>query len=95
MAPRIQSLLDALDAGDGQVQCSGHDYRQALEAAIAIKQSAANGHERVFLPLADRSRKIFPHPYRMRGGDVAGYDSIGYESAPQVDRRRVARDRSS
>lgn len=95
MAPRIQSLFDALDAGDGQVQCSGHDYRQALEAAIAIKQSAANGHERVSLPLADRSQKIFPHPYRMRGGDVAGYDSIGYESAPQVDKRRVARDRSS
>ncbi len=91
MTPRLQSLLDAVDAGDGQVKCSGHDYRQALEAAIAFKLSAANGHERIDLPLVDRSHKVYPHPYRMRGGDVVGYESIGYESAPQVEPRRARR----
>ncbi len=28
-----------------------------------------------------------PHPYRLRGGDVVGWDSIGYEAPPEVDRR--------
>lgn len=91
MQPRLESLLNAVDRADGEVECSGHDYRQALEAAIAFKLSAANGHERVHLPLVDRSHKIYPHPYRMRGGDVEGYDSIGYESAPQIDPQRVPR----
>ena len=91
MAPRLQGLLDAFDRGDGEVKCSGYDYRQALEIAIAVKLSAANGNERVTLPLSERAHKIYPHPYRMRGGDVAGYDSIGYESAPKVEQRRVPR----
>ncbi len=95
MGPRLQVLLDAVDRGDGQMKCSGHDYRQALEIAVAIKLSAANGNERVALPLTERHHKIYPHPYRMRGGDVAGYDSIGYESEPKVESRRVARTQST
>lgn len=93
IAQRFESLIEALDAGDGQVPCSGHDYRQALEIAIAFKLSAANGHERVELPLKSRDHRILPHPYRALGGDVAGYESIGYEGPPEAERRtqRTAR----
>ena len=87
MRRRLQSLLDAVDSGAADVICSGHDYRQALEIAIAFKLSAANGNQRVHLPLADRSHKIFPHPYRQHGGDAVGYGAIGYEGPPQLQNR--------
>ena len=72
-----ERMVHAVERGDGQIECSGHDYRQVLEIALALKQSARSGHERVALPLADRSLKIYPHDYRLRGGDVAGWGSIG------------------
>ena len=87
MSASVERLLRALDNGDAEVVCSGHDYRQALEIAIALNLSAQRDHERVHLPLEDRSLRLFPHPYRMQGGDVAGYESIGYESPPEVDKR--------
>jgi predicted dehydrogenase len=85
MASRLQCLLEAVDSGATEVPCSGHDYRQALEIAIAIKLSAAAGNQRVTLPLADRSHRILPHPYRRLGGDVAGYESIGYDGPPKAE----------
>ena len=66
------------------IVCTGHDYRQALEIALALKLSARNGHERVALPLGDRSLRIYPHAYRLQGGDVAGWESIGYKGPPEV-----------
>jgi len=87
MRPMLQRLLDAVDSGALEVPCSGDDYRKALEIAIAFKLSAANGNQRVTLPLADRSHKILPHPYRRLGGDVAGYESIGYEGPPVAEQR--------
>ena len=36
MGPALQRLLDAVDTGASEVPCSGHDYRQALEIAIAL-----------------------------------------------------------
>jgi hypothetical protein len=72
----IRRLIDAFDTG-GEAVCSGHDFRQALEIAIALKLSARRGHERVHLPLEDRSLRIFPQPYRLEGGDVAGWDRLG------------------
>jgi hypothetical protein len=77
-------LLQASETG-GEVQCSGRDYRQALEIALALKLSARNGHERVQLPLEDRSLRIYPHAYRLQGGDVAGWESIGYEGPPEAE----------
>ena len=79
----IERLMRAVDTGEEAV-CSGHDYRQALEIAIALKQSAHHGHRRISLPLEDRSLKIYPHPYRLKGGDVAGWESIGYTGPPSV-----------
>lgn len=87
MRPAIDRLIGALKEGANEVPCSGHDYRQALEIAMAIKLSAHRGHERVSLPLEDRSQRIYPHPYRLQGGDAVGWDSVGYESPPIVDGR--------
>ena len=87
MGAALERLIKALDEGAHEVPCSGHDYRQALEIAIGFKLSAASDHARVTFPLADRSLRIIPHPYRLRGGDVVGWDSIGYETPPDVERR--------
>ena len=81
---RIEWLMQALDTGQDVVD-SGHVYHQALEIAIALKQSAENGHRRIALPLANRSLRIVPHPYRLLGGDVAGWESIGYRGPPNVE----------
>ena len=77
----VERLLRAAREG-GEVACSGGDYLHVLEAALALTLSAARGHERVHLPLEDRSLRLFPHPYRMYGGDVAGWRSIGYQGPP-------------
>ena len=79
----IEQLLRAVETG-AEAQCTGHDYRQALEVAIAMKLSAKLGHRRVSLPLEDRSLKLNPHPFRWSGGDVAGWESIGYKGPPGV-----------
>ena len=79
----IERLMRAVDTGEDAL-CSGHDYRQALEIAIALKQSAHHGHGQISLPLEDRSLKVYPHPYRLEGGDVAGWESIGYTGPPSV-----------
>ena len=81
---RIEWLMQAFDTGR-DVLDSGHGYRQALEIAIALKQSAQCGHQRIPLPLADRSLWIVPHPYRLLGGDVAGWETIGYTGPPNVE----------
>ncbi len=77
----IERLLKAAREG-GEVACSGQDYLHVLEVALAMTLSAARDHERVHLPLEDRSLRLFPHPYRMYGGDVAGWRSIGYQGPP-------------
>ena len=81
---RIEWLMQAFDTGR-DVLDSGHGYRQALEIAIALKQSAEGGCRRIFLPLEDRSLRIVPHPYRLLGGDVAGWGSIGYTGPPNAE----------
>ncbi len=81
---RIEWLMQAFDTGR-DVLDSGHGYRQALEIAIALKQSTEGGHRRISLPLADRSLRIVPHPYRLLGGDVAGWESIGYRGPPNAE----------
>ena len=81
---RIEWLMQAFDTGQDVVD-SGHGYHQALEIAIALKQSAEDGHQRISLPLEDRSLRIVPHPYRLLGGDVAGWESIGYRGPPKAE----------
>jgi len=78
----IERLMRAFDAGE-EALCSGHDYRQALEIAIALKLSASRDHQRVSLPLEDRSLRLFPHLYRLHGGDVIAWESMGYPGPPR------------
>jgi len=80
--PRIERLLRAFDTGREELD-SGRGYHQALEIAMALKLSARRDHQRVSLPLADRSLRIFPHAYRLYGGDVAGW--LGNKGPPQVE----------
>jgi predicted dehydrogenase len=79
----IERLVRAVETGP-EIESSGHTYRQVLEIAIALKLSAQDNHRRIELPLADRSLKIYPHPYRLHGGDKAGWESIGYTGPPEM-----------
>jgi len=80
---RIELLLRAFDTGREEFD-SGHGYRQALEIAMVLKLSAQRDHQRISLPLEDRSSRIFPHPYRLHGGDVAGWESMGAKGPPRI-----------
>ena len=71
----IRSLIKALETGS-KPWVTGHDLRQALEAAIASRLSSQLGNVPVALPLKDRTLSLYPRPYRWEGGDVAG----GYRS---------------
>lgn len=73
---RIESLMQACETGRDPL-CSGHDYRQVLEIAVALKLSACEGHKRIYLPLQDRDHLLKPRPWRLLGGDVAGWDEVG------------------
>ena len=69
----IQSFIAGVQNGsEADLFISGHDLRQALEIAIACKQSAVRGNLPVKLPLADRSLFLDPSPYRLLGGDQTG-----------------------
>ena len=52
---------------------------------MALKQSAQANHQRISLPIEGRSLGVVLHPYRLKGGDVAGWQSIGYAGLPQID----------
>ncbi len=80
---RIERLLRAWDSGKDELD-SGRGYHQTLETAIALKQSTRNTHTRIHLPLKDRSLRLFPHPYRLQGGDAAGWKSFGYTGPPDL-----------
>ena len=53
----IYNIIDCLDSGD-QPHCSGEDSREALEIAIAIRESERRNNRPVNLPLDDRSLNI-------------------------------------
>jgi len=80
---RIESLMHAFDTGE-EPPSSGADYRHCLEVAMALVRSAADGNRRIELPFADRSLRLFPALYREKGGDVAGWESIGYAGPPNL-----------
>jgi predicted dehydrogenase len=67
----IRSFLAAVETGS-ELAVSGHDLRQALEVAIAARESARLGTVPLKLPLEDRSLSLYPQPYRWSGGDVSG-----------------------
>ena len=82
--PVVERLLQAARHGDDEVPCSGADYLHVLEVAIALTLSAGRDHERVHLPHEDRSLRIFPHPYRMDGGDEDDVIERGADEGDQL-----------
>ena len=84
MSGATARMITAVADNRTEVPCSGADYLHALEIAIALTLSAHNGGQRVTLPLEDRSHKIYPHPYRLYGGDLAGWETIGYKGPPDL-----------
>ncbi len=71
LAGSTRSLIQAIRT-DSRLAISGHDLRQALEAAIAIKLSARLGNKIIELPLSDRSLGLMPGDHRWVGGDLSG-----------------------
>ena len=53
----VYDLIHCIESGDDP-RCSGEDAREALEIAIAIRESERRGNQPVDLPLADRSARI-------------------------------------
>jgi len=80
MGNSVRSFLNAVETGS-ELAISGHDLRQALEVAIAAKQSALLGNVPVKLPLDDRSLSLYPAPYRWLGGDAIGNSQTPEEAA--------------
>ena len=77
----IRSFLAAVDTGS-ELWISGHDLRQALEVAIATRESALRGSAPVKLPLEDRSLAIYPSAYRWWGGDFGTEEQTHAEVTP-------------
>ena len=53
----VYDLIHCIESGDAP-RCSGEDALEALEIAIAIRESEQRGNQPVDLPLADRSARI-------------------------------------
>ena len=87
--PLVDCLVNAYQEGV-RPRPNPEDMRFALEAAIGLKQSHHRGHAKVDLPLNDRSAKIWPHPYRAFGGDVAGFSSLYPKyQAPSLENHKM------
>ena len=83
----IRSFLAAVETGS-ELAISGHDLRQALEVAIAAKQSALLGNVPIKLPLTDRSLALYPIPHRWTGYDSVGRPQPLKEAAKRSPARR-------
>jgi predicted dehydrogenase len=77
----IRSFLATVETGS-ELAISGHDLRQALEVAIATRESAARGSVPMALPLKDRSLSIYPSAYRWWGGDFGTEEETPAAVAP-------------
>ena len=73
----VADLINSIETGEPP-KCSGEDARQALEIAIAMRESHRRGGVKVGLPLSDRSVRILSQ-------------EIGGDSVPARIRRLQAR----
>ena len=60
----VQALVEALEEGTELQITTADDLRHALEIAIALRQSARQGHIPIKLPLEDRSLVMYPKKMR-------------------------------
>ena len=83
MPPRIQGmgltivddLISAFETGQSP-RCSGEDGREALEVALALRESHRRGGVKVSLPLEDRGLKVL-------------FDEIVNDEVPRRIRRQM------
>ena len=59
----VADLINAIETGEPP-KCSGEDGREALEVAVALRESHRRGGVKVSLPLADRSLRILSSEIR-------------------------------
>ena len=78
----IRSFITAIETGS-EPWISGHDLRQALEVAIAARESAMRNNVPMKLPLEDRSLAIYPSAYRWYGGDIGTVDQTPEQSTEE------------
>ena len=57
MVDAIEGVCKSLEAGEEQI-CPGEFGREALEIALALRESHRRGNVRVDLPLEDRSLRM-------------------------------------
>jgi hypothetical protein len=76
-------MIRTLDR-DEPSQYPGALFCEALEIAVGIKTSALHDHERLSLPIPDRTLGLVPRPHRYLGGDAVGWDEMagGKQPAP-------------
>ena len=84
MTSSIRSLIKGIETGS-ELAVSGHDLRQALEVAIAMKLSAQKGNVPIKLPLNDRTSTLIPEIYRWIGGDQTGNVQSVEEAITDLD----------
>lgn len=60
----ISALVETLDNGTPLKTSTGDNLRKALEACLALRESARRGNSRVDLPLDDRTIKFYPQKRR-------------------------------
>ncbi len=72
----IHNLMACIE-GDSEPNCNGEDAREALEIAIAVRESHRGGNSRVNLPLARRDLRILSG----HGSDHRYRASFGMDSA--------------
>ena len=63
----VADLINAIETGQSP-KCSGDDGREALEIAVALRESHRHGGVKVSLPLADRSLRILTSEIRDPAG---------------------------
>ena len=82
--PVVDQLVKTLETGE-PIACDGAVMQRSLETAIGLKHSAHDGHRRIELPLADRSARLIPQPYRLQGGDAIGWENTHRGEPPKLE----------
>ena len=81
----VEDIVRVLEEGGELAVTSGDDLRQALELAVALRQSHRRGGARIGLPLADRSLVMYPEKSRWNyKKDLIGREAYMAQMARQV-----------
>ncbi len=67
MVDALEGVARSIEAGEATI-CPGEFGREAMEIAIALRESHRRGNVRIDLPLEDRSLKLIPQKGRFTPG---------------------------